>query len=66
MREERIGNHRLILVACQRMGRHGIGIEIDKDYFEVACKRVEGAYRQPDLFIRQDKPNPETPMLPGM
>ena len=39
------------LVACQRMGRHGIGIEIDPEYFEIACRRVEEAARQPDLFI---------------
>ena len=39
------------LVACQRMGRHGTGIEMDPDYFDIACKRVAEAYRQPDLFI---------------
>jgi len=44
------------LVACQRMGRQGIGIELDPDYFEIACRRVDEATRQPDLFIRQDKP----------
>ena len=40
------------LVACQRLGRNGTGIEIDPDYFEVACRRVEEATRQPDLFIQ--------------
>ena len=39
------------LVACQRMGRHGTGIELDEGYFEIACKRVRDAYAQPDLFI---------------
>ena len=39
------------LVACQKLGRHGIGIEIDPDYFEIACRRVEEAARQADLFI---------------
>ena len=39
------------LVACQKLGRHGIGIEIDPDYFEIACRRVDEAARQPDLFI---------------
>jgi len=39
------------LVACAKMGRKGIGIELDPDYFEIACKRVEDAYRQADLFI---------------
>ena len=31
-------------------GRHGIGIEIDPKYFDIACRRVEAAYRQPRLF----------------
>ena len=43
------------LVACQKLGRSGIGIEIDPDYFDIACKRVEEAARQPDLFIEPPK-----------
>ena len=43
------------LVACAKLGRKGIGIELDPDYFEIACKRVEEAYRQPDLFVEQPK-----------
>lgn len=39
------------LVACAKLGRKGIGIELDADYFEIACKRVEEAYSQPDLFV---------------
>jgi DNA modification methylase len=39
------------LVACARLGRKGIGIELDPDYFEIACKRVQAAYDQPDLFV---------------
>ena len=39
------------LVACQRLGRMGTGVEIDPDYFDVACRRVEEATRQPDLFV---------------
>ena len=39
------------LVACAKLGRKGIGIELDPDYFETACKRVRDAYAQPDLFI---------------
>jgi DNA modification methylase len=39
------------LVACAKMGRKGIGIELDPGYFETACKRVRDAYAQPDLFI---------------
>ena len=39
------------LVACAKMGRKGIGIELDESYYEIACKRVEEAYKQPDLFV---------------
>ena len=39
------------LVACQKLGRQGIGIEIDKDYWEIACRRVEEAACQRDLFV---------------
>jgi modification methylase len=39
------------LVACAKLGRRGIGIEIEERYFEIACRRVEEAYKQPDLFI---------------
>ena len=49
------------LVACQRMGRAATGIELDPDYFEIACKRVRDAYAQPDLFIAPPaKPTQET------
>lgn len=41
------------LVACQRMGRSGTGIELDPEYFNIACKRVDEAYNQPDFFIEQ-------------
>jgi site-specific DNA-methyltransferase (adenine-specific)/modification methylase len=39
------------LVACQRLGRNGTGIELDPEYFAIACKRVDEATRQPDLFV---------------
>jgi DNA modification methylase len=39
------------LVACQRLGRSGTGIELDPEYFAIACKRVDEATRQPDLFV---------------
>jgi len=44
------------LVACAKLGRKGIGIELGPDYFEIACKRVEEAYRQPDLFVAPPAP----------
>ena len=38
-------------VACSRMGRRFIGIEIEPKYFDIACRRIEQAYAQPDMFI---------------
>ena len=39
------------LVACAKLGRKGIGIELDPDYFDIACERVRKAYDQPDFFV---------------
>jgi len=47
------------LVACQRMGRHGTGIELDPDYFDIACRRVDEAARQPDLLIPETRQAPK-------
>lgn len=41
------------LVACQRLGRYGTGIELDPEYFDIACRRVDEATRQPDMFVQQ-------------
>lgn len=46
------------LVACQRMGRFGTGIELDPEYFDIACRRVDEAARQPDLLIPETRPQP--------
>ena len=40
-------------VACAKMGRKFIGIEIDENYFNIACKRIQAAYDQPDMFVPQ-------------
>lgn len=42
-------------VACAKLGRKFIGIELDPRYFDIACKRIEKAYSQPDLFIEPPK-----------
>lgn len=44
-------------VACGRMGRKFIGIEIHEPYFDIACKRIEDAYKQGDMF--RDAPAPK-------
>jgi len=47
-------------VACVKLGRKFIGIELDEGYFDIACKRIEKAYAQPDMFIEAEKsPKPE-------
>jgi site-specific DNA-methyltransferase (adenine-specific)/modification methylase len=43
-------------VACVHSGRAFIGCEISPAYFDIACRRIEEAYRQPRLF---DEPPPK-------
>ena len=38
-------------VACVKEGRKFIGIELDPEYFDIACKRIREAYAQPDMFV---------------
>jgi site-specific DNA-methyltransferase (adenine-specific) len=38
-------------VAAVQMGRKFIGIEREPKYFDIACKRIEDAQKQGDLFI---------------
>lgn len=38
-------------VAAVQMGRKFIGIERDENYFNIACKRIEDAQRQGDMFL---------------
>lgn len=42
-------------VACAKLGRKFIGIELDEDYFNIACERIQKAYDQPDLFVEPPK-----------
>jgi hypothetical protein len=39
-------------VACAKLGRKFIGIEIEPKYFDIACRRIEQAYAQPDMFVQ--------------
>jgi len=43
-------------VAAVKLGRKFIGIEIEPKYFDIACRRVAEALKQPDLFIEKPKP----------
>lgn len=38
-------------VACVNLRRPFIGIEIEPKYFDIACRRIEQAHRQRDLFV---------------
>lgn len=45
-------------VACVKLGRRFIGIEIDEGYFEIACQRIRDAYAQGDLFRSAPRERP--------
>ena len=45
-------------VACVKLGRKFIGIEIDEGYFAIACERIRKAYAQPDMFVAARVPEP--------
>lgn len=42
-------------VASVKMGRKFTGIELEPKYFDIACRRISEAMKQPDLFIEQPK-----------
>ena len=42
-------------VACVKLGRKFIGVEINEKYFNIACERIQKAYDQPDMFVEQPK-----------
>ena len=50
-------------VAAVNLGRKFIGIEIEPKYFEIACRRIEAATRQTDLFIAKPAPAKQEAML---
>jgi DNA modification methylase len=38
-------------IAAVQAGRNFIGVEMNPEYFDIACERIENAQRQGDLFI---------------
>ena len=51
-------------VACVKVGRKFIGIEIDEGYFDIACKRIADAVARPDLFVEAARaPEPKQESL---
>jgi len=49
-------------IAAVKLGRRFIGIEIDQRYFDIACRRIEDAAKQPDMFIEP----PPKPLQGGL
>jgi DNA modification methylase len=42
-------------VSCVKAARKFIGCEIDPIAFDIACRRIEDAQRQVDMFIQSEK-----------
>ena len=49
--------------AAARLGRRFIGIELDPDFFDAACRRIEAAQRQGDMLIQRSPPPKQEAML---
>lgn len=43
-------------VAAVKLGRQFTGIEIEPKYFDIACRRISEALKQPDMFVEPPKP----------
>lgn len=52
-------------IACHKEQRKFIGIEIDESYFDIACRRIEAAHKQPGLFP-DEKPDPVAQTIPEL
>jgi site-specific DNA-methyltransferase (adenine-specific) len=46
-------------LACLQLGRPFVGVEIEPQYFTIACERTQAAYAQPRLFYERNA-NPAT------
>lgn len=45
-------------VAALALGRRFVGVEIDPTYFDLACRRIEAAWKPPRLFSDEKPPTP--------
>ena len=50
-------------VACVKLGRKFIGVEIEEKYFDIACKRISAAVAEPRLPLAEPKPKQEVMTL---
>jgi DNA modification methylase len=53
-------------VAAAKLGRKFIGIDIEPKYFNIACRRIEEAYKQPDMFVQAPQPKAEQVDMLGL
>jgi site-specific DNA-methyltransferase (adenine-specific) len=53
-------------MAAARLGRRFTGIEMDPGYFDIACRRIEEAYKQPDMFVQAPAPKAEQVDMLGL
>lgn len=52
-------------VAAVKLGRKFTGIDISSDYFDIACRRIAAALKEPDLFVEPPKPAHQLSILDG-
>jgi site-specific DNA-methyltransferase (adenine-specific)/modification methylase len=50
-------------VAAVKLGRKFIGVEIEPKYFDIACRRISEALKQPDMFIESPKLSPKQEVM---
>lgn len=50
-------------VAAVKIGRHFIGIEREAKYFDIACRRISEALKQPNFFVEKPKPAKQEVLL---
>ena len=50
-------------VASVKEGRKFVGVELDPQWFELSCRRIEQAYAQPDFFVEAPQPQPKQEAL---
>ena len=50
-------------LACLQQGKRFIGVELDREYFDLACQRITAAYAQPDLFVPTPPPPRQQPLF---
>ena len=52
-------------VACIKLGRRFVGIEVNEEHFDTSCEQISKAYAQPDFFVER-APEPKQEPLFGM